>query len=72
MRAEACQVGLAYFSVAAVLCLLEWSLESKADSDTSVFPYQTDKTTTMPLIAFAMRTCSHMLENFEKGVHKRA
>jgi choline dehydrogenase-like flavoprotein len=40
--------------------------------DASIFPNPTDKTTTMPLVAFAMRTCSHMLESFEKGVHPRA
>jgi choline dehydrogenase-like flavoprotein len=39
--------------------------------DASIFPGQTDKTTTMPLIAFATRTCDHMLENFSKGVHRR-
>jgi len=26
----------------------------------------------MPIIAFTMRNCDHMLENFRKGVHKRA
>ena len=26
----------------------------------------------MPIIAFAMRTCDYMLENFRQGVHKRA
>jgi len=26
----------------------------------------------MPIIAFAMRNCDHMLENFKKGVHQRA
>jgi choline dehydrogenase-like flavoprotein len=40
--------------------------------DASIFPSPTDKTTTMPLVAFAMRTCSHLLENFDKGVHRRA
>jgi choline dehydrogenase-like flavoprotein len=40
--------------------------------DASIFPGQTDKTTTMPVIAFAMRTCDHLLENFSKGVHRRA
>jgi choline dehydrogenase-like flavoprotein len=40
--------------------------------DASIFPYQTDKTTTMPLVAFAMRTCDNMLTNFKKGVHRRA
>ena len=40
--------------------------------DASIFPNCTDKTTTMPIVAFAMRTCDHMLDNFKKGVHKRA
>jgi len=40
--------------------------------DASIFPTITDKTTTMPIVAFAMRTCDYMLENFKKGVHKHA
>jgi choline dehydrogenase-like flavoprotein len=40
--------------------------------DSSIFPNCTDKTTTMPIVAFTMRTCEHMLNNFKKGVHKRA
>ncbi len=40
--------------------------------DASIFPNSTDKTTTMPIVAFTMRTCDNMLENFRKGVHKRA
>ncbi len=40
--------------------------------DASIFPSCTDKTTTMPIVAFTMRTCDHMLDNFKKGVHKRA
>ncbi len=40
--------------------------------DASIFPSPTDKTTTMPIVAFAMRTCDHMLEKFGKGEHKRA
>ena len=40
--------------------------------DASIFPTITDKTTTMPIVAFAMRTCDYMLENFKKGMHKRA
>ena len=40
--------------------------------DASIFPSPTDKTTTMPIIAFAMRTSDHMLNNFKTGVHKRA
>jgi len=40
--------------------------------DASIFPSPTDKTTTMPIIAFTMRNCDRTLENFRKGVHKRA
>jgi choline dehydrogenase-like flavoprotein len=40
--------------------------------DASVFLNCTDKTTTMPIVAFTMRTCDHMLDNFKNGVHKRA
>jgi choline dehydrogenase-like flavoprotein len=40
--------------------------------DASIFPSPTDKTTTMPIIAFAMRTCDNMLTNFKNGAHKRA
>ena len=41
-------------------------------ADASMFPSPTDKTTTMPIIAFTMRNCDYMLENFKKGVHNRA
>lgn len=40
--------------------------------DASIFPNSTDKTTTMPIVAFTMRTCDHMLERFRKGELKRA
>jgi len=40
--------------------------------DASIFPTSTDKTTTMPIIAFAMRTCDYILGNFKRGVHQRA
>ncbi len=40
--------------------------------DASIFPTQTDKTSTMPLVAFTMRDCDHLLANFRSGVHKRA
>ena len=40
--------------------------------DASIFPSCTDKTTTMPIISFTMRTCDHMLNNFKQGVHQRA
>src|SRR5690348_12462934 len=32
--------------------------------DSSIFPSCTDKTTTMPIVAFTMRTCDNMLNNF--------
>jgi choline dehydrogenase-like flavoprotein len=41
-------------------------------ADASMFPICTDKTTTMPIIAFTMRNCDYMVDNFKKGVHKRA
>ena len=37
--------------------------------DASIFPSPTDKTTTMPIIAFAMRTCDYILKNFHHGIH---
>ena len=40
--------------------------------DASIFPTQTDKTTTMPIVAFTMRNCDHLLEAFKQGAHKRA
>jgi choline dehydrogenase-like flavoprotein len=39
--------------------------------DASVFPSSTDKTTTISIMAFTLRTCDHMLENFKNGVHRR-
>ena len=39
--------------------------------DASIFPSPTDKTTTMPIVAFTMRTCDYILENFRSGEHKR-
>lgn len=39
--------------------------------DASVFPSPTDKTTTISIMAFTLRTCEHMLENFRNGVHRR-
>jgi len=41
-------------------------------SDASIFLSSTDKTTTMPLIAFTLRNSDHLLENFRSGVHRRA
>ena len=40
--------------------------------DASVFLNCTDKTTTISIMAFTLRTCEHMIENFRQGVHKRA
>ena len=39
--------------------------------DASVFPSPTDKTTTISIMAFTLRTCDHLLENFKNGVHRR-
>jgi choline dehydrogenase-like flavoprotein len=40
--------------------------------DASVFPHPTDKTTTLSIMAFGLRTCEHLLDNFNKRVHRRA
>jgi choline dehydrogenase-like flavoprotein len=40
--------------------------------DASIFPNPAGKTPAMPIIAFAMRTCDHMLRNVKQGIHKRA
>jgi len=39
--------------------------------DASVFVFPTDKTTTMPILAFTLRTCEHMIESFRRGDHRR-
>ena len=39
--------------------------------DASVFPSPTDKTTTLSILTFTLRTCEHMLENFRSGVHRQ-
>jgi choline dehydrogenase-like flavoprotein len=39
--------------------------------DASVFLNCTDKTTTISIMAFTLRTCEHLVENFSKGAHKR-
>jgi choline dehydrogenase-like flavoprotein len=49
-----------------------WYQDTFYIGDASIFPNPTDKTPTMPIIAFAMRTCDHMLRNFKQGIHKRA
>lgn len=35
--------------------------------DASVFPFCTDKTTTLSILTFALRTCEHLVENFRRG-----
>ena len=37
--------------------------------DASVFLNCTDKTTTLSILAFALRTCDHLIENFRRGSH---
>jgi choline dehydrogenase-like flavoprotein len=39
--------------------------------DASIFPFCTDKTTTLPILAFTMRTCDCITENFRRGAHRR-
>ncbi len=41
-------------------------------ADASLFPDPTDKTTTLSIIAFSLRTSEYLLDNFNKRVHKRA
>jgi choline dehydrogenase-like flavoprotein len=40
--------------------------------DASVFLHCTDKTTTLSILAFALRTCDRMIENFRNGEHRSA
>ena len=40
--------------------------------DASVFLDCTDKTTTISILAFSLRTSEYLVENFKKGVHQRA
>jgi choline dehydrogenase-like flavoprotein len=40
--------------------------------DASVFLSCTDKTTTISIMAFTLRACEHMIENFRRGDHQRA
>ena len=35
--------------------------------DASIFPYCTDKTTTLSILAFTLRTCEYLIENMRKG-----
>ena len=37
--------------------------------DASVFPFCTDKTTTISILAFTLRTCESLIENFRQGNH---
>jgi choline dehydrogenase-like flavoprotein len=39
--------------------------------DASVFPFCTDKTTTISILAFTLRTCEHLIENVRRGDQKR-
>jgi len=40
--------------------------------DASVFPNSTDKTTTLSILAFSLRTSEYLLQNFNQRVHRRA
>jgi hypothetical protein len=40
--------------------------------DASVFLNCTDKTTTISIMAFSLRTSEHLIENFRRGEHRRA
>jgi len=40
--------------------------------DASIFPNPTDKTTTISIMAFTLRACDNMVENFRTGKLKRA
>lgn len=35
--------------------------------DASIFPFCTDKTTTLSILAFTLRTCEYLIENRRKG-----
>jgi choline dehydrogenase-like flavoprotein len=41
-------------------------------SDASVFLNCTDKTTTISILAFSLRTSEYLIENFRRGEHKAA
>ena len=36
-------------------------------ADASMFPTPTDKTTTISILAFTLRSCEHILEGFRQG-----
>jgi choline dehydrogenase-like flavoprotein len=40
--------------------------------DASVFPNSTDKTTTISILTFSLRTSEYLLQNFNQRVHRRA
>jgi choline dehydrogenase-like flavoprotein len=40
--------------------------------DASAFLNCTDKTTTISILAFSLRTSEHLIENFRRGEHKTA
>ena len=37
--------------------------------DAGIFPFATDKTTTLGILAFTLRTSEYILENFRRGDH---
>jgi choline dehydrogenase-like flavoprotein len=37
--------------------------------DASIFPYCTDKTTTISILTFTLRTCEYLIENLRRGEH---
>ena len=37
------------------------------NKDASMFPTPTDKTTTISILAFTLRSCEHILEGFRQG-----
>ena len=40
--------------------------------DAGVFRKCAGKTTTISIMAFTLRTCEHLIENFRRGEHKSA
>jgi hypothetical protein len=40
--------------------------------DASVFLNCTDKTTTINILTFSLRTSEHLIDNFRRGEHKSA
>ena len=40
--------------------------------DASAFPNSTDKTTTISILTFSLRTSEYLLQNFNQRVHRRA